>query len=225
VEFLLAHEAEANSKDRWNHTPLDGAIEKGHDLVAAALYARGGQMNMSAATSLFMGSARKGDLGTLKLLVENGINIDALDYDMCSALHVAAMADQPVAVDFLLSNKTTVNLLSRWNTSPLDEGIKSKSVLCAKLLVACGGQTFVHHDAEVLGVINESEMTLADVRKSIAAEVRVRRERLSLHLYYTNPSTHPTHTHPTPPHPTPPHPRSTHNPSAAARCTSSNNST
>ncbi|GMI56654.1 hypothetical protein ScalyP_jg3364, partial [Parmales sp. scaly parma] len=74
-------------------------------------------------------------------------------------------------------NKTTVNLLSRWNTSPLDEGIKSKSVLCAKLLVACGGQTFVHHDAEVLGVINESEMTLADVRKSIAAEVNTQSER------------------------------------------------
>ena len=171
VEFLLAHEADPNSKDRWNHSPLDGAIEKGHDLVASALYASGGQMNMSAATSLFIGSARKGDLGTLKLLVENGINIDALDYDKCSALHVAAMADQPVAVDFLLSNKSKVNLLSRWKTSPLDEGIKSKSVMCTKLLVACGGQTFVDHDADLLSVVNDSDRTLVDVRTSIATEV------------------------------------------------------
>jgi len=177
VEFLLAHEAEANARDRWDHTPLDGAVEKGHDLVAAALFARGGEMNMKTAKSLFMSSARKGDLGTLKLLVENGMDIDALDYDMCSGLHVAAMADQPVAVDFLLSNKTTVNLLSRWNTSPLDEAIKSKSILCAKLLVACGGQTFVHHDPELLAIVNESTMTLADVRRSIAKEVNTQSER------------------------------------------------
>ena len=85
VEFLLAHEADANCLDRWNRTPLDGAVEKGHDLVAAALFARGAVMDMDAAKTLFMASAKSGDLGTLKLLVENGMDIDTVDYHLCTA--------------------------------------------------------------------------------------------------------------------------------------------
>ena len=177
VEFLLAHEANPNSKDRWGHTPLDGAVEKGHDLVAAALFARGGGMNMKTAKSLFMKSARSGDLGTLKLLIENGMDIDAVDYDLCGGLHVAAMADQPVAVDFLLSNKANVNPISRWDTTPLDEAIKSQSVLSAKLLMSCGGQAFTEHNDENLKLIKDSMLTLAEARKSISTEVRLQSER------------------------------------------------
>lgn len=177
VEFLLAHEADANSKDRWGHTPLDGAVEKGHDLVAAALFARGGTMNMKTARSLLMKSARAGDLGTLKLLSENGIDVDVKDYDLCCALHVAAMADQPVAVDFLLSNKATVNLLSRWTTTPLDEAIKSQSVLSAKLLMACGGQTYCEHTEQNLGLVRDSDLTLSSLRKMISNEVNLQSVR------------------------------------------------
>mmetsp|Transcript_23103 Transcript_23103/g.47903 ORF Transcript_23103/g.47903 Transcript_23103/m.47903 type:complete len:2455 (+) Transcript_23103:3757-11121(+) len=177
VEFLLAHEANPNSRDRWGHTPLDGAIEKGHDLVAAALFARGGQMNMKSAKSLFMKSARSGDLGTLKLLTENGIDIDVVDYDHCSALHVAAMADQPVAVDFLLSNKANVNLRSRWSTTPLDEAIKSESILSAKLLLSCGGMICHNHLEHRLAQLKQSGLELPDVRREIATEARLQSER------------------------------------------------
>ena len=177
VEFLLAHEADPNSKDRWGHTPLDGAVEKGHDLVAAALFARGGTMNMKSAKSLLMKSARGGDLGTLKLLVENGIDINVMDYDRCSAVHVAAMADQPVAVDFLLSNKADVNPSSRWTTTPLDEAIKSHSVLSVQLLIACGGETRLHHNQESLAPIRDAKVVLNDVRKIISTEVKLQSER------------------------------------------------
>jgi hypothetical protein len=177
VEFLLAHEADANCRDGWKHTPLDGAVEKGHDLVAAALFARGGVMDMKAAKSLFMSSAKNGDLGTLKLLVENGMDVNAVDYDNSTALHAAAMADQPVAVDFLISNKGDVNMHSRWGTSPLDEALKSKSVLCGKLLSSCGGQAYVNHSQELINMIASSEMGLVDVRRIIAKEVTTQSER------------------------------------------------
>jgi ankyrin repeat protein len=177
VEFLLAHEANPNARDRWGHTPLDGAVEKGHDLVAAALFARGGQMNMKSAKSLFMKSARSGDLGTLKLLIENGIDVNVTDYDQCSALHVAAMADQPVAVDFLLSNKCDVNPLSRWQTTPLDEAVKSQSLLSAKLLLALGGETLEEHVEQDIDVMRSSTLTLTDVRLAISNEASLQSER------------------------------------------------
>ena len=83
------------------------------------------------------------------------------------------MADQPVAVDFLLSNKATVNLLSRWTTTPLDEAIKSQSVLSAKLLMACGGQTFCEHTEQNLSLVRDSDLTLSSLRKMISDEVNL----------------------------------------------------
>ena len=59
VELLLSMEANVNKQDRWGHTPLDEAVGKGHDLVAAALFARGGELNMSTAKGNFM----KGESG------------------------------------------------------------------------------------------------------------------------------------------------------------------
>ena len=54
VELLLSMEADVNKQDRWGHTPLDEAVGKKHDLVAAALFARGGELNMSTAKGNFM---------------------------------------------------------------------------------------------------------------------------------------------------------------------------
>ena len=54
VELLLSMEADVNKQDRWGHTPLDESVGKGHDLVAAALFARGGELNMSTAKGNFM---------------------------------------------------------------------------------------------------------------------------------------------------------------------------
>ena len=59
---------------------------------------------MGTAKGNFMKAAREGDLAQLKLFVENGIDVDCVDYDISTALHVAAIADQPVAVDFLLAH-------------------------------------------------------------------------------------------------------------------------
>ncbi|GMH47663.1 hypothetical protein TL16_g00116 [Triparma laevis f. inornata] len=170
VELLLSMEADVNKKDRWGHTPLSDAVGKGHDLVAAALFARGGELNMKAATSDFMKASREGDLAKLKLFVENGINVDCVDYDISTALHVAAIADQPVAVDFLLSAKANVNAKSRWGTSPLDEAIASESVYCCKLIAACGGKAFVNAMAPFATEVAESEVCLETIRRDISNE-------------------------------------------------------
>jgi hypothetical protein len=67
VELLLSMEADVKRKDRWASMPLDEAIKGGHDLVAAALFARGGEMNPSTAKGNFHTSARNGDLAKLKV--------------------------------------------------------------------------------------------------------------------------------------------------------------
>jgi len=177
VELLLSMEADVNKHDRWGHTPLDGAVEKGHDLVAAALFARGGELNMSTAKGAFMTAARKGDLAKLKLFVENGIDVDVVDYDSHAALHVAAIADQPVAVDFLLSAKANVNCRSRWGTTPLDEAISSESVYCSKLLAACGGKAYAHAMSDFAKTVAESPITLEEIRVKINEEVITQSKR------------------------------------------------
>ena len=80
--------------DRWNQSPLDLAIEFGHDLVAAALYARGGKLNFQQAKAMFFDSSRRGNIMLIKLLIQNGMDINIKEYDNCGALHLSAMADQ-----------------------------------------------------------------------------------------------------------------------------------
>ena len=115
-------------------------------------------------------AAREGDLAQLKLFVENGIDVDCVDYDISTALHVAAIADQPVAVDFLLSSKANVNSRSRWGTSPLDEAIASESVFCCKLLAACGGRAYVNTTSPFAVEVTSSTVSLEEIRMEINKE-------------------------------------------------------
>ena len=125
---------------------------------------------MGTAKGNFMKAAREGDLAQLKLFVENGIDVDCVDYDISTALHVAAIADQPVAVDFLLAAKANVNARSRWGTSPLDEAIASESIYCCKLIAACGGKAYVNFGAAFAKDVIASTVTLEDIRKDINIE-------------------------------------------------------
>lgn len=102
--------------------------------------------------------------------MENGIDVDCTDYDISTALHVAAIADQPVAVDFLLSAKANVNARSRWGTSPLDEAIASESVFCCKLLAACGGRAYANASSIFAQEVAGSAVTLEEIRKEINLE-------------------------------------------------------
>ena len=51
----------------------------------------------------------------LTRLAENGVDVNAQDYDGRTALHIAARNGTLSAVEFLVSHKADINATDRWN--------------------------------------------------------------------------------------------------------------
>ena len=67
--------------------------------------------------------ASKGDDDNLLLLLNNGIDPNAKDYDSRSALHLAAAEGKDKIVELLLQFKADVNIKDRWGGTPLLDAI------------------------------------------------------------------------------------------------------
>ena len=126
VELLLDAGASVNAIDRFGNTPLRDAVRHGHSVVASMLYERGGKLGYSQveAAGEACELARTGSLERLTLMVECGLDLNAVDYDTRSALHLAASEGNGPIVDFLLRNKADINAKDRWGGTPLHDAVR-----------------------------------------------------------------------------------------------------
>jgi ankyrin repeat protein len=69
-------------------------------------------------------AASEGDMMTIRLLHEFGVDMASVDYDMRSAMHVAATNCEPEAMHFLAKNGGRINCKDRWNNTPLDDAVR-----------------------------------------------------------------------------------------------------
>ena len=68
----------------------------------------------------FLFAASEGDMQELSRLLAVGVDINSVDYDKRSALHLAAAEGQVQVVGFLLSNHADSSLRDRWGDLPID---------------------------------------------------------------------------------------------------------
>ncbi|XVF69337.1 hypothetical protein PTKIN_Ptkin11bG0072400 [Pterospermum kingtungense] len=69
----------------------------------------------------FLSFASRGDRVGLNQMLRNGISPDVQDYDRRTALHLAASEGHAPIVELLLHYKANVNLIDRWNRTPLTD--------------------------------------------------------------------------------------------------------
>lgn len=147
VEFLLAHKADPNCKDRWGADPLKDAQRGKHLRVQQVLKEAGaiGDSDEHSDHGQTMGermcaSASKGDLKEIRLLVAQRASINAADYDKRSAMHLAAAEGHHDVVKFLVEQGATVNAQDRWGGDPLKDAIRGGHSECQSILRAAGGR-------------------------------------------------------------------------------------
>jgi glutaminase len=75
---------------------------------------------MKSYTVQFLFAASEGDMQELSRLLAVGVDINSVDYDKRSALHLAAAEGQVQVVGFLLSNHADSSLRDRWGDLPID---------------------------------------------------------------------------------------------------------
>lgn len=128
VEALLEAGARPGMVDSLGHSALLEACDHGHDDVAALLVERGARLHLqgTALAARLCSLVHAGDIVALKRLLAVGADPAAADYDLRTALHVAAADGSLAAVKALvelgrLTEAVVSGLRDRWGNTPLDE--------------------------------------------------------------------------------------------------------
>jgi glutaminase len=69
-------------------------------------------------------AASEGDLMTVRSLYATGVDLASVDYDMRSAIHVAAANNEGEMMVYLAEHGGRVTAKDRWDNSPLDDAVR-----------------------------------------------------------------------------------------------------
>jgi len=129
IRFLILHKADIHAEDRNKFTPLDCALQGKRVTVLQYLRSHQAQISGSrikALTTKMLMAASVGDTAKLELFLMAGLSINSADYDMRTALHLAAAEDNSDCVEFLLKSKSDVNAVDRFGNTPLYDNLRAR---------------------------------------------------------------------------------------------------
>lgn len=146
IEYLLSRHADVSPVDRTGGTPLSDAIRH-KQLEAQRILAKAGASvphDDDAAAELCR-LAFEGDLDEMKILVENGLDVNLGDYDSRRALHLACCEERLGVIEYLLQIPgIDVSPVDRFGGTPLEDAIRENRHTVA-LLLEKHGAVRAHH--------------------------------------------------------------------------------
>eukprot|EP00854_Cymbomonas_tetramitiformis_P007276 gene7276-8665_t len=134
VQILLEEGASINALDRWGNTPMKTALDKGFRQCVEVLRSAGGKVISKDPAGELCDAASSDNLDLMKLLIENGVDPSAADYDLRSALHLASAEGHVKAVEYLLNVGVDPNITDRWGGRPLLDALTNNQVAVIQLL-------------------------------------------------------------------------------------------
>ncbi|MFC1762992.1 ankyrin repeat domain-containing protein [Planctomycetota bacterium] len=148
--FLISKGADVNTKNNWGIRPLQNAIRNGQKDIVELLISKGADVNVSnnaGVTPLDMaeeignteisellrkngakkgsptlfGAVVSGDIEQVKLLIDNGADVDAKNIRRgATPLHLAAIRGSQNVVELLIASGANVNAQDKQGNTPLD---------------------------------------------------------------------------------------------------------
>lgn len=109
VQRLLSQGADVNAKNKWNITPLMSASKNGYLGIVRELVTRKAVIEDYKGNSALVWAAWAGHLDVVKLLLEYGADVKALDENGNTALFDAARRGHPEVVKVLLEHGSRVH--------------------------------------------------------------------------------------------------------------------
>lgn len=144
VRVLLNSGVDIEAKDSSGWTALHHAALLGREPVVRLLFERGANKKErtdtgdTGCTALHLAALTRGNEGMLKLLLENGIDIDTRTNDENTALHKAAWCGDESLVQLLLERGTNINAKTSDGTTALHIAAASTEENKATLLLLLG---------------------------------------------------------------------------------------
>ncbi|TFH51350.1 MAG: hypothetical protein E4G89_02150, partial [Methanothrix sp.] len=112
ADLLIAKGADVNAKNETGQTPMDVAERGGHREITELLQAKGAKVSIHTA-------ARQGDIGKVKVLLGDNIDVNLKDDQGMTPLHLAAREGHRKIVELLLSNDANANMQTKAGDTPL----------------------------------------------------------------------------------------------------------
>jgi ankyrin repeat protein/CRP-like cAMP-binding protein len=143
VEVLLDHISDPSPVDRFGNTPLCDAIRHGHHELATHLYSLDFKLNLEASrlAAKLCQAAYAGELERLRTYATCGADLNAADYDMRTAMHIAASEGCTRIVELLLSFGADANPIDRFGNTPLQDCLRHGHETTATFLRSLGANT------------------------------------------------------------------------------------
>lgn len=183
VQALCEAGANVDIEDRWGGRPLDDAERSKHPACVNVLKKFGATPGAASPHQVpsadakqsyvadFITAAAQGNLSEVKRFLETcNVNIDEGDYDLRTALHLAAGDGHAEVVEALIEAGANVNIEDRWGGRPLDDAERSKHVQCVAILKKFGatkgkeepGMDTSYKQREANMEVEFSELTMID---------------------------------------------------------------
>ena len=121
---------------------LHCAVVKGFKQCAHAIRKAGGMLGWDEARSSaeLCEAAKAGNLSQVALMLQVGADVNAVDYDKRSCLHLASSVGNLKLVEYLLSHDANINAVDRWGGTPLRDAVREGHRSVALLLHKRGGE-------------------------------------------------------------------------------------
>jgi len=132
IEKLLEYGADPHLKDHHGTCALLEAIENGHDVVIDILLNERTHpdmhwLNDARASGLFNQAVFDGDIQKLQRLIKANVNVDAGDYDMRRAVHIAASEGNMSAFRVLVEAGADLSVRDRWGNSVVEDANRARN--------------------------------------------------------------------------------------------------
>ena len=129
--------------DSGNPTLFFSAVKKGDFPTAAELVRKGADVNAKDERTPLHFAAENNSKEIGELLINNGAEVNAKDYEGWTPLHLAAAHNSKDIGEILISNKAEVNAKNAWQDSPLSLAFNTNSKGMAELLINKGADITV----------------------------------------------------------------------------------
>ena len=138
VDELIKSDADINFQDRWENTPLAEAVREGQYKLATGLHKMGGKLEYDdiRASGELCEYSRRGDVQRIQILLECGCEAGAQDYDLRTAMHLAASEGNVACVQEFIKHLDDISMKDRWGGTPLLDAVREGHHSVTKLLVA-----------------------------------------------------------------------------------------
>ncbi|KAJ1551786.1 hypothetical protein HK096_009369 [Nowakowskiella sp. JEL0078] len=147
VKYLLKMGANVNVVTASNQTPLSIATEYGHCDIMELLLENGADVDGSFSRPLIKG-AEMGNIDAINILHKANCNLEAVDFEGYTALHIVADTELTEVLEILLNLGCNVNAVSNDGSTPL---------FC---LLAKNAQLLIDHGADLTIRNNSGETAL-----------------------------------------------------------------